>query len=327
MPDWEIAVEKQMAAWAFYNSEKGDAFLRGFRQAQREEDDPLLRHLNHNVLSTLWNADPIYVSDEMMTLLEHAYPEFEAEIMREEEVFIPFGFVYLPRPMRIQDWRGRWVGHRAIAWLPAKRDEDGAPAVYVTTFSEPEDVREDDRLTADETSAWTSKNFDKMRRFFEGNLVLNYASPMMYGMTIQEMLERAVIKNEHVKELYETNEAEITHATSNLLRFLQTLWRLLGQRVAVGMQAQPSRGYRRRAERAQFPEKYVTVITLRRPKSESGVPARSVEWSHRWLVSGHWRWQPYGDGTHRQIWISPYIKGPDDAPLVIRGARVFKWAR
>lgn len=74
-------------------------------------------------------------------------------------------------------------------------------------------------------------------------------------------------------------------------------------------------------------EKYITVVTLRRPKGIPSGEANHVDWHQRWIVSGHWRWQPYGDGTVRQIWIAPYVKGPEDKPLVVRGARVFRLAR
>ena len=40
------------------------------------------------------------------------------------------------------------------------------------------------------------------------------------------------------------------------------------------------------------------------------------EYRHRWLVSGHFRNQWYrSEQTHKVIWIAPYVKGPDDAPL------------
>ena len=104
------------------------------------------------------------------------------------------------------------------------------------------------------------------------------------------------------------------------------MWRLLQQRVGVGFRQRTSRPERKRQDRAGWQEKYVTVVTLRRPRQENhGEPAH-VDWAHRWIVSGHWRWQPYKDGV-RQIWISPYVKGPDDKPLVVRGARVFRLAR
>jgi hypothetical protein len=44
-----------------------------------------------------------------------------------------------------------------------------------------------------------------------------------------------------------------------------------------------------------------------------------VDWSHRWVVSGHWRHQYLPScGTHRQQWIASHVKGPDDKPLVVR---------
>lgn len=39
-------------------------------------------------------------------------------------------------------------------------------------------------------------------------------------------------------------------------------------------------------------------------------------WKQRWLVRGHYRAQWYpATASHRVIWIAPYLKGPDDAPL------------
>ena len=52
-----------------------------------------------------------------------------------------------------------------------------------------------------------------------------------------------------------------------------------------------------------------------------------VNWTHRWLVDGFWRSQWFPSlGRHRQIWISPYVKGPEDLPLVIK-KRYYKWDR
>lgn len=39
-------------------------------------------------------------------------------------------------------------------------------------------------------------------------------------------------------------------------------------------------------------------------------------WKQRWLVRGHYRAQWYPSlKAHRVIWIAPYLKGPEDAPL------------
>mgnify|MGYP001428314337 CR=1 FL=1 len=41
------------------------------------------------------------------------------------------------------------------------------------------------------------------------------------------------------------------------------------------------------------------------------------EYSHRWIVRGHYLNQAYGVrwSKHRKIWIPPYVKGPSDKPL------------
>lgn len=66
----------------------------------------------------------------------------------------------------------------------------------------------------------------------------------------------------------------------------------------------------------------ITVINMRhRYKRAEGTTAsgESHEYSHRWVVNGFWRWQPYKDANkewkRKRIWINPYIKGPADKPL------------
>jgi hypothetical protein len=65
----------------------------------------------------------------------------------------------------------------------------------------------------------------------------------------------------------------------------------------------------------------VTVIDIRRKyatvASSGGYSDR--EYSHRWVVNGFWRWQPYKDANkewkRKRIWIDSYVKGPADKPL------------
>jgi len=114
-------------------------------------------------------------------------------------------------------------------------------------------------------------------------------------------------------------------------RSIQALFRLLSQHIAVRTKHRASRPAQRRAKRQAYPPKDVTVVTLRRPRNEDmplDPAGKHVEWSHRWIVSGHWRNQYYASaGEHRQIWISPFVKGPPDKELVIPEKRVFVLSR
>jgi hypothetical protein len=66
----------------------------------------------------------------------------------------------------------------------------------------------------------------------------------------------------------------------------------------------------------------VLVVDIRRKRrpSSSGSGESSVEYNVRWIVTGHWRWQPIKDKetglpSKKRIWINPYVKGPEDKPL------------
>lgn len=117
-------------------------------------------------------------------------------------------------------------------------------------------------------------------------------------------------------------------ASTNPLRYVHALWLLLGQTVATVEEEVPDRAARRRAGRMGIPDQ-VSVIRLRRAEGAHRADGESlVEWSHRWVVRGHWRNQPCGEGRSetRRIWIAPHVKGPEGAPLVVTD-KVYDLAR
>lgn len=75
----------------------------------------------------------------------------------------------------------------------------------------------------------------------------------------------------------------------------------------------------------------VTLVELRRryaPRDhgDAGPPGRNYQ--HRWIVGGHWRNQAHGPGRadRRKIWIAPFTKGPDGAPMLAT-TKVNVWRR
>jgi hypothetical protein len=110
-------------------------------------------------------------------------------------------------------------------------------------------------------------------------------------------------------------------------------WYLMQQPQLVDRTRQePSRAEARSIARAGLPEDGVTVVDLRRVMApqdrdpDAGSDGR--RYRHRWVVSGHWRDQPYGPSRslRRQTWIPAYVKGPDGAPLLAT-ERVNVWRR
>ena len=71
-------------------------------------------------------------------------------------------------------------------------------------------------------------------------------------------------------------------------------------------------------------EHAVKVIKLRAAKNKGlEHQGKVVDWSCRWIVSGHWHLYHYKDGI-RSRWVFPYPKGPVGKPLKLPRARV--WA-
>lgn len=77
-------------------------------------------------------------------------------------------------------------------------------------------------------------------------------------------------------------------------------------------------------------ERAVTLIDLRplAERATSNTDASGRVYTHRWIVRGHWRQQPYGPGRtlRRPTWLASYIKGPAGAPLLIKDT-VRVWCR
>lgn len=72
----------------------------------------------------------------------------------------------------------------------------------------------------------------------------------------------------------------------------------------------------------------IRTVVLRLRESSHSDNARHVDWQHKWIVSGHWRkqWFPSRQ-ENRPIYIEPYIKGPDDKPLLEQRETIYKAIR
>lgn len=122
-------------------------------------------------------------------------------------------------------------------------------------------------------------------------------------------------------------------APQPVLAALAASWLLMQQPNLIDRQQErPDKKVRRSYARAGRADPHVTVIDLRRQyvpdTSDPGDDSNGRRYRHRWVVSGHWRQQPYGPGREqrRQQWIPSYVKGPDGAPM-LSTERVNVWRR
>lgn len=102
------------------------------------------------------------------------------------------------------------------------------------------------------------------------------------------------------------------------LRHMSAFWLFIQQEIPRLDQIRARRQIARHALRDAPTLHVATLTTLRRREASVLEPRPTdVDWSHRWLVSGHWRNQYFpSTGEHHPLWIAPYVKGPEGLPLV-----------
>lgn len=114
-------------------------------------------------------------------------------------------------------------------------------------------------------------------------------------------------------------------AQAHLEKLLMTTW-LLAEQPHIGV-SHPHRGENLGRLGKPHHEGEIRVIKLRETPThpdpwEKEPVKKGKKWAmkYRTVVSGHWRNQPYGPGlaSTRPIYIEPYLKGPSDAPIIIR---------
>lgn len=134
-----------------------------------------------------------------------------------------------------------------------------------------------------------------------------------------------------------SDKAQVLKITGEMTLFFIAACGWMKQRVAVATPGHIERHARKRLQREQRLKEppSVQVIALRRSARSTDMPATpregdaaAREYHHQWVVGGHWRLQKVGPGRRdvKLIWIMPYTKGPEGAPLLQRN-RVFAVVR
>ena len=285
----------------------------------------VLRAVHRELLA---RAEPMYVSGDAMTLWEHARESFEAEPIQRTDLVCPTGFALLPWGTRVRDVNGLLVAYRAIAWMPVSGNpsmswDEGTPGqgIWYSLLSHVDD--HDEVWDGAERSPVPENRMlraDARRSGWRWSLM--HGTPLHF--------------DEPTWERFEGDEAE---QVRRLHRHAQSFWRLMSQLIPV--RERLPRQARRQRERAKvrLPSE-VIVIKLRRYR-EMGPVGDGASWTldHQVLVGGHWKrqWYPslgaarnddgsFNEESHRQIWIAPYVKGPEGTPLVVK-QRAFEWDR
>lgn len=122
-------------------------------------------------------------------------------------------------------------------------------------------------------------------------------------------------------EMFETaatsGEGDLYHISPTaLLHCLMLMVKQPPEVITVEKKKSDNKKQLKRLKKENIPSE-VVVVDIRHRYQPSSTPSTSkkIEWSRRWLVSGHWAWRATKEGRVRR-WIMPYIKGPDDKPFI-----------
>ena len=268
-----------------------------------------------------------YIEPDMTDLVVFASAGMdETDVFRYDELPTECGFAYFENPLVIRDVRGTDLFVNGVLWFstrnfdPVSQEERSGTMIMMLNdhFTTPDDI-------AKEIMSGSLKHFD----YDIYRAVLGRWGVIGFEMLYDGQRIGPPIVVADLAKLAEIEaEGMVAHEFTNIRRQVHAFWLMLNQTITKVSDSEVPRAFARRAKKAKLPGR-VTVVRLRRHEHpEHGVGETSVEWSHRWLVRGHWRWAPVSQhhplaepdgagGWKARIWIRPAIKGPSDKPLHI----------
>lgn len=327
-PGWKTAYDTQMGLWRWLRSPYGRQWLQEhFEITTSGYSGGLVETLGHVYEveeQRVLGADPFYVSEGMCQLVQAAAQTFQPEPLYPTDLLTTSGFVYFDRPFLVLDRFDDPATIAGFSWLPMVGAGDARTA---------RSAREEVVASLPEeglTLEWLASREGKVdglaltiyacvddrwsARAPRPPIVPFHLTPWWFGMPF---------------EGNEVDEQGKPTGAGWWWKIAQTTLRLMQQQISARHPERPDRSQRRSAGRYGFPDREVVVVRLRREQAEPQEPSgESAHYSHRFIVGGHWRnqWYPASQ-VHRQIWISPYVKGDESLPLVVRPRRAFVWSQ
>lgn len=354
MARWEVALEEQIALLKFWQSPTGEEYAWDFGSDVRDKGrDGAELYASSHLIETakLERAEPVWVDGHILDLVDHARQTFQPEAMLPTDAFAESGFAFFERPVFVEDVNGKRAAFRAMSWGRvaiagrSQKDYEGQQ-LHVCLYSHLGDLDDYSGTMAEkfaDVARQRGMGARELHRLIWGSSSLSmfHVGMVPFGLTPQDVYDELTPEQQDLPAArglvaMEQTEDGMVEADKSWLEtwgFVQTFFRLAQQRIATISAAEGDRHTRKRIARMKGkPANFtgVQVVTLRRPKrplADDHV-AHSVDWKHRWVVDGHWRNQFYpSTKTHRQIWIAPYVKGPEDADLVLPSGRVYEFTR
>jgi hypothetical protein len=251
-------------------------------------------------------CDLLYCDDDMSEMVLMG-----AKVLKDDDVsdrsslVSPNGFCYFARGIALTE---DLLIH-AMCWFTIESRETGIISTFIIGYN--------DRFNASDGSLRSWSESFKGRNFDTPPTRWVYRAEGEYidGTTMALDLKQKEYMRIHGYSAIDVSLPKILHSLNLMLKQPAEI-------VSVTKTPVTNKKQLKRLKSATTPSE-VTVIDIRHKyrSASSGVSTSSREYSRRWLVIGHWRWQPMKDEKtgkliKKRIWINPYIKGPDEKPFV-----------
>jgi hypothetical protein len=260
------------------------------------------------VLHPLVYGETFYWSPEMCDLLSATAPSLPDWTFTLSSVFCETGFAWFARPLSLPPIQSDDGPLAAVSWSVLRQKT--VPGQVETKFI--------DHYDGEPTSIALMLSFFV---WWQGHVEPVGSTSIFEG----EQINKLLAKKEDGPEgfTYEWIQA--------VVRYICAGFCFIDQHILAAPDRRAERHAVKRLERDGWThEPLIRVVELRRraTPSKTGDDPQTVAWSHQWVVSGHWRQQPYPSlGIVQPRWITPYVKGPEHLPLKPPRAKVFSVVR
>lgn len=260
-------------------------------------------------------AEAYFCGSEMSDLVLHSAKVLDRSDVADASI-VPsdYGFCYFENGIEIGD---NVIIH-ALVWSKSDKYLNGQPSWTVYAFNDY--MKKPDIVSLSRRNLWDKRYPGEPYESAYGRWTLSMASAYVNG-SIVTIESDSGYSSEEKAELIERN---VVAVDMSHLSLLHSLFLLMQQTRVVDSSRRETSPNKKKIARLKKKEisQDVTVVRLRKTEYVNSQPKTSgIEYSVRWFVSAHWRWQPYkredGVSDYKRILISPYIKGPDDKPLKI----------
>lgn len=262
-------------------------------------------------------AETFMVTADMVQMVTHAalglddLDQFTHDLWPSEH-----GFCWFEGGVDTVDVWGRHMPLHALVW--ERRSYQGTSGMFVCCYVNSGEGHDEkwQGLSEEERLAILARM---------GRLHMSHTAFFADGKRVGPLKSR---RPDYYAQFAEEGDTLSSEGT-NQDRIILALLMLLGQTITSTTRHDLRPANPKRARKMKIPGQ-ITVITLRHAKHAARQDGESlVEWSHRWVVRGHWRSQSCGphypgaqeiapDTYRARLWIAPFVKGPEDRPLVVR---------